>query len=386
MLNFSMYLRSWFNHILFRSVFGAQKWATKQSSEFTVDGEESDFETFLASASAANAIARFRHDSVRFRRRQDLNIDARGSCGPVNSVSWQPLGATSIDMDPLVVFSTIKDKELRLCRVSENGKNSHIEYSLKTPRGMTPSVIKFISESDILITNHTPNGRVAIYNIGKESSNVFSSIGGKLVVNPRFVECNSENVISIAFDNSRILNLDRRSKHFVSDVTLNNACVGMGWSNTDGCLHLGDEKSNIYQFDPRMNKFKSRYQIDTTVSLSSFALNREDLAACGSPFGTVDILNVSTSTNVPIVSFDRLVTEVDNLVFHPIHKTMLVASSADKKNALRVYECANGRTLQGWPTENEPIGRARDLSFSDCGRFFAVGCKSGRVQMYATVL
>jgi len=381
-----MYIYIYSTHSFFRSVFGSHKWATKQSGEFTVDGEESDFESFLASASAANAIARFRHDSVRFRRRQDLNIDARGSCGPVNSVSWQPLGKSSIDMDPLVVFSTIRDKELRLCRVSENGKSSHIEYSLKTPRGMTPSVVKFISESDILITNHTPNGRVAIYNVEKESSNVFSSFGGKLVVNPRFIEFNSDNVISIAFDNTRIVNLDRRSKNFISDLALNNPCVGMGWSHTDGCLYLGDEKSNIYQFDTRMGKFRSRVQLDTTVSLSSFALNRDDLAACGSPFGTVDIVNVSASSNVPVVSFDRLVTQVDNMVFHPIHKTMLVASSAEKKNALRVYECANGRTLQGWPAENEPIGRAKDLSFSDCGRFFAVGCRSGRVQMYATVL
>lgn len=368
-----------------RSVFGNQKWATKRDDGFTVDGDESDFETFLASSSAANAISRFRHDNIRFRRRQDLNIDARGSCGPVNSLSWQPLGRSSMDKDPLVIFSTIKDKELRLCRVSENGKKSHIEYSIKTPRGITPSVVKFMSESDVLITNHVPNGRVAIYNIEKETSNIFTTFGGHRIVNPLFIE-STENILSIAFANTRVVNMDSRSKHFVSEVCLNNPCVGMGWSNSDGCLYLGDEKSNIYQFDPRMNKFSSRIQLDTTVAMSSFALNKDQLAACGSPFGTVDVIDVSTSSNAPVVSFDRMVTGIDNIAFHPIHKTMLVASSSEKKNALRVYECANGRTLQGWPTENEPIGRARDLAFSDCGRFFAVGCKSGRVQMYATVL
>ena len=371
---------------LTRSAFGVHKWASKRSEEFTVDGEDSDFETFLASSSAANAISRFRHDSIRFRRRQDLNIDARGTCGPVSSVSWQPLGRSSIDKDPLVVFSTIRDKELRLCRVSENGTKTHIEYSLKTPRGIAPGVVKFVSDSEILITNHTPNGRVAVYNVEKETSNIFTTFGGKLIVKPQFVEMSSDNIVSIAFDGTRVVNLDRRSKHFVSDLSLNNACVGMGWSNSDSCLYLGDDKSNIYQFDPRMNKFRSRMQLDTTVALSSFALNKDNLAACGSPFGTVDIVDVSSFNSSPIVSFDRLVTEVDNIVFHPIHKTMLVAASSEKRNALRVYECANGRTLQGWPTENEPIGRAKDLSFSDCGRFLAVGCKSGRVQMYATVL
>jgi len=373
-------------YVLSRSVFGSQKWATKKADDFTIDEEDSDFETFLASTSVANAITRLRNDQVRMRRRQDLNIDARSTCGAVSSLSWQPLGSQSIEANPLVAFATMSDKQVRLCRVSENGKSSNIEYSIQVKKLVSPKVIKFISESELLITNHIKNGRVLLYNIESQSSYSYTSLAGKSIVDARHIVNmpNEKNIFTIAYDGGHIVNIDKRSKQFISEFRLNNACVGLGWGSI-GSLYLGDEKSNLYKFDPRSSKCQSRVQLETTVSLSSFAMNGDSLMACGSPFGTVDIVDtydMEKSTS-PIVSFDRLVTGIDNMAFHPIHNSMLVAASADKRNALRVYECGNGKTLQGWPSETEPIGRARQISFSDCGRFLAIGCKSGRVQMYA---
>jgi hypothetical protein len=370
-----------------RSVFGNHKWATKKDDEFVVDGEDSDFESFLASTSVANAITRLKSDQVKMRRRQDLNIDARSTSGPVGSISWQPLGESSIESNPIVAFSTMKDREVRLCRVSENGKSSQIEYSLQIKKLISPSVIRFVSDSELLITNNIKNGRVLLYNIESQSSYSYSTLAGKGIVGPRYIATQSPNVFSIAYDGGNVVNIDKRSKQFVSELRLNNACVGLGWaSKSDGLLYLGDEKSNLYQFDLRLSKCVKRIQLETTSALTNFSLNGDSLMACGSPFGTVDIVDTYSFRSkdcAPIVSFDRLVTKIDSLAFHPIHRSMLVASSMDKKNALRVYECGNGKTLQGWPSDNEPIGRARELGFSDCGRFLAVGCKSGRVQMYA---
>lgn len=366
-------------------MYGTQKWAKAKVDDdlFAVDGD-SDFETFLASTSVANAITRFQHDDVKLRRRQDLNIDARGSCGPVGAVSWQPLGAFSVDSEPLVAFSTRQDKEVRLCRVMENGRSSKIERSIKVTRCISPKVIKFLSPDELLVTNtFKSSSRVMLYNVETGKSHFYANLGGKELVQPNFIVNNPDrNLFSVGFDNSRIVTIDQRSKQFVSEFVLNNACVGFNWSADGNSLFAGDQRSHIYQFDSRTNSCVSRVQLETTSTMSSFAMNGESLLACGSPFGTVDVVSAADLTTIH-ASFDKLVTAVDRLVFHPIHRSMLLASSRDKKNALRVYECGNGKTLPGWPAEQEPIGRATDLSFSDCGRFLTVGCRSGRVQMYA---
>ena len=350
---------------------------------------ESDFESFLASTSVSNAITRFKHEDIKLRRRQDLNIDSRGSCGSVGSVSWQALGSSFNDSDePLVAFSTRSDKEVRVCRVMENGRSSSVEYSLKVQKWLSPNVIKFLSPTELLITSSIKNSsRVLLYNVEAQKPNFFSSIGGKELTQTRYVANNEKSgLFSVSYDGASLVSLDKRSKGLVSENRLNNTCVGISWSKSGEYLYAGDERSNIYQFDSRMmNQCVVRTQLETTSSLSSFSMNGENLIACGSPFGTVDIVEVSSLhfTPKPVSSFDKLVTGVDRMIFHPIHSSMLVASSRHQRNALRVYECINRKTLPGWPSESEPIGRSQDLSFSDCGRFLAIGCKSGRVQLYA---
>ena len=370
-----------------RSVYGTQKWAVaKQDEMFAIDGD-SDFETFLASTSVANAITRFTHDDVKLRRRQDLNIDARATCGPVGTVSWQPLGPSSIESEPLIAFSTKSDKEVRLCRVMENGRSSKVVTSLKVTRGIYPKVVKFISPEELLVTNNLKgNSRVMLYDVETGKSHFYANMGGKELLQPQFVANNTDrNLFSVGFDGSRIVTIDQRSKQFVAEFVLNNPTVGFNWTSDGNSLFAGDERSHIYQFDLRSApSCMARAQLETTASLSSFAMNGEGLVACGSPFGTVDILDAGSFTELKIeASFDKLVTAVDRLAFHPIHRSMLLASSRDKKNAIRVFECGNGKTLPGWPAEMEPIGRATDIGFSDCGRFLAVGCRSGRVQLYA---
>lgn len=325
---------------------------------------------------------------MRLRRRQDINIDARGSCGAIGSLTWQPLGQNSIDAEPVVAFSTRNDKEVRLCRISENGKKSTIEYSVKLPNSISPKVIKFLSATELLITNSfKSNSRLLIYDVETEKSRFYSTMGGKEIFKPKFIVNNwDQNLFSIAYDGAHIVTIDKRSKQFVSEFRLNNACVGLNWSRNGNLLFAGDERSNIYQFDSRTNRCMTRSQLDTISSMSCFAMNTDQLIACGSPFGTVDVLDVaSLDSGSPevVTSFDKLVTSIDSMQFHPVHRSMLLAASKDKRNALRVYECGNGRTLPNWPSEKEPIGRALDLGFSDCGRFLAVGSKSGRVQMYA---
>lgn len=372
-------------------MYGSHRWAASKDDIQSGEESGSDFEAFLASTSVSNAITRFKHEDVKLRRRQDLNIDARGSCGSVGSVSWQALGPSSVDASPLVAFSTRTDKEVRVCRVVENGRSSSVEYSLKVNKWLTPRVIKFITPHELLITNSIKNSsRVMIYNVEAQKYNFFSSIGGKELIQPRFVANNDHSgLFSVAYDASSIVTCDKRSKRFVSENRLNNRTVGLSWTKDGQSLLAGDERSNLYLFDSRMNnQCLIRTQLETVASMSSFETNGENLIACGSPYGTVDIVEISAlksseAAPQPVVSFDKLVTEVDRLAFHPIHSTLLVASSSHKRNALRVHECANRKTLPGWPSELEPIGRARDLSFSDCGRFLAIGCKSGRVQLYA---
>jgi U3 small nucleolar RNA-associated protein 18 len=313
-----------------------------------------------------------------------LNIDARGSCGTVGSLTWQALGTHSLEAEPVVAFSTRKDKEVRICRVSENGKKSTIEFSVKINRAVSPKVIKFVSANELLITNNLrSSSKLMIYNIEAEKSNFYSTMGGKEITQTRFVVNNYDNsLFSISYSGSNIVTLDRRSKQFVSEQRLNNPCVGLNWSKNGYDLFVGDDRANIYQFDSRTNRCVFRTQLESISSMSSFAMNSDQLIACGSPYGTVDIVDVSGSPQV-LSSFDKLVTSIDNLTFHPIHKSLLVASSKEKRNALRLFECGNGRTLPNWPSEREPIGRSVDMEFSSCGRFLAIGCKSGRVQMYA---
>ncbi len=363
-------------------MYGKQKWAEKREDDEISEDSESDFETFLASTSVANAITRFKRSEVTLRRRQDLNIDARGSCGPVGTLTWQPLGQDSIDSDPLVAFSTGKDKEVRICRVMDNGKSSKIEYSLKTKKLLVPKVIKLITPDELVVTNDNPfRSRVLVYNVETGTPKYFSSFAGKEITSPKFIAANGSN-FSVAYDGGNIVTLDKRSKDLVSDIRLNNPCVGLSWNSDGTSLFAGDERANLYEYEARMGtKCVQRMQLETVSSMSSFTMNGDKLIACGSAFGTVDI--VDTDSWTPVTSFDKLLTEVNRVAFHPIHKSMLIASSSESKNALRVYECSNGRTLAGWPKENETIGRALDTGFSDCGRFLAVGCKSGRVQLYA---
>lgn len=311
-----------------------------------------------------------------------MNIDARITSGHIRSLTWQPLGQASIDAEPLIAFTGRADREVRICKILERGKSSNIEYSLKTTRDLTPRVIKFISPEELLITNDQKfKARVLIYNVETGTPKYFNSLGGKELFRADFVVSNA-NQFTVAFDGGNIATLDKRSKELSSQARLNNSCVGLGWNSEGTLLFAGDERANLYQFDARMmTKCINRVQLDTISSMSSFAANGEKLMACGSPFGTVDI--VDTETWKPVTSFDKLVTAVNRVRFHPVQKTMLLASSRDKRNAVRVYECDSGRTLAGWPTENEPLGRIRETEFSDCGRFVAIGCKSGRVQLYA---
>ena len=365
-------------------------WAKKRVADDLDVDANSDYELFLSSSSAHCAIRRFRDDSLKPRRRQDLNIDARADkCGPVGSVSWQPLGRNSMESEPLVAFSTLTDKEVRMCKVLENGKGSSIQYSLKLGRQIAPKIVKFISESELVVSSQLRTGRVAIHNVDSEKTTLYTSLGGRKIVGTRFVVAQeASSLISIAYENGQILNLDRRSKQFASELRLNNPCVGLSWSSCGDILFAGDERANIYQFDSRMNKCVVRNQLETISTMSSFAMNSNSLLACGSPFGTVDVIETSSLTSTgssPTVStsFDNLVTQVDSLSFHPIHKSLLLACSREKKNAVRFFECGTGQTMPGWPTTTEVIGRAHNSSFSDCGRFLTIGCKSGRVQLFA---
>ncbi len=368
---------------------GTPKWASKRDDELAGDSD-SEFESFLASTSVANALKRFRHDGLRMRRRGDLNIDARSVSGAIQSVSWQRLGKDSINRDPLVAFASRNDKELRLCRVSENGKESNIEYSLKLQALLPPRVVQFISEDELLVTSSMHHGKVLMYNVATEKHQVFAGFGGRRISHPTHIvnTTSLHNGFSIAYEDGRIITVDRRSKQLVSELRLNNSCVGLSWS-PEGQLYCGDSRANVYLFDARSSgKCLSRSQLSTVTSLSSFTMNASGLIACGSPFGTVDIVdafslnNASTELSV-INSFDRIVTEINGMVFHPTVNSLLFAYSSEKKNAVRFFECQSGKTLAGWPSEQEPIGRAWNAGFSDCGRFLAVGCKSGRVQMYA---
>ena len=296
-------------------------------------------------------------------------------------MSWQSLGPESIDSEPLLAFSSRRDQEVRVCRLMENGRSSKIEYALKASKWVKPGVVKFTSPEELIVTNeHKTSSRVLIYNVESGQSDFCSNLGGMEIAQVKCIE-NCEQGFTVAFDGGRIVTLDRRSKEAVSHFRLNNACVGLGWTKDGQTLLAGDERANLYNFDARMNQCSQRTQLDTISSMSSFALNGESLAACGSPFGTVDVVEIDSWK--PVVSFDKLVTGVDSLAFHPIQRSMLIAGSQDKKNAVRVYECATGRTLPGWPVETEPIGRATGITFSECGRFFSVGCQSGRVQLYA---
>lgn len=365
-------------------------WATKRDDD-EIDGSDSEFESFLASTSVANALKRFKHEGLRMRRRADLNIDARATSGPVHSMSWQRLGKDSMSMEPLVAFATRSDKEVRLCRISENGKRSTIEYSLDLKKRVAPRVIQFISEEELLVAGDHNGGRTLIYNIANESHQEFSGLGGRRIDKPRFIATSPTehpSVFSLAYDEGHIVTLDRRSRQLVSEHRLNNSCVGLNW-DADGRLFCGDARANIYQFDARKDdKCVSRNQLDTITNMSSFTMNSTGLIACGSPFGTVDIIDADSLSGTQVspsvlFSFDRLTTGVTGQLFHPTVPSLLLAYSGDKRNALKVYECQTGRTLPGWPTEKEPIGRAKSAGFSDCGRFLSVGCKSGRVQMYA---
>lgn len=312
------------------------------------------------------------------KRRQDLNIDGRAEkCGSIGSVSWQPL--SSMDSDPLVAFASLSDKEVRICKVFENGKRSEIQTALKI-KNMLPKIVSFISESELLITSRLPLGRVAIYDVVAEKSTLYSSLGGKQLVGTKYVSNQSESLFSVAYEGGNVVNIDRRSKQWASELRLNNDCVGLDWSSTG--LFLADARSNIYEFDFRnMTNCVSRTLLETTSSLTSFAMNGDSLLACGSPFGTVDILD-AVSKKV-LTSFDNLVTPVDSVRFHPVHRSLLIASSKEKRNAVRFYECATGKTMPAWPAATEVIGRALNSDFSQCGRFLTVGCKSGRVQLFA---
>jgi WD40 repeat protein len=263
----------------------------------------------------------------------------------------------------------------------ENGRSSKVEYALKASKWVRPGVVKFISADELFVTNENRgSSRVLIYNVETGVSNFCSNIGGMEISQVKCIESYDQG-FTVAFDGGHVVTIDKRSKEVISDFRLNNACVGLGWARDGFTLLAGDERANLYTFDARSNKCSVRTQLETISSMSSFTLNGESLAACGSPFGTVDV--VDTATWVPVVSFDKLVTGVDSLAFHPIQKSMLIAGSTDKRNAVRMYECSTGRTLPGWPTDKDPIGRAQDIKFSDCGRFFAIGCNSGHVQLYA---
>jgi WD40 repeat protein len=314
-------------------------------------------------------------------RRQDLNIDARSTSGSILSMSWQALGTHSDNAEPLIAFTTRADMEVRLCRVMESGRSSKIEYSMKMNQWMKPGVVKFVSERELVVSSGAfSTNRVLLYDVDSEKTSFFANLGGRQISQVKYIE-KTDSLFSIAFDGVNISSFDKRSKEVISEYRINSTCVGIAWSTDGSSLLAGDDLANLYRFDARMQKCVERIQLDTTSAMSSFAFDGQCRVACGSPFGTVDVLNAESWA--PSTSFDKLITGVDSLAFHPIHKSILVAGSRDKRNALRVYECSTGHTMPGWPSETEPIGRALTTTFSDCGRFFAVGCKSGRVQLYA---
>ncbi len=95
--------------------------------------------------------------------------------------------------------------------------------------------------------------------------------------------------------------------------------------------------------------------------------------------GFVNIYSLSSFTFLKEIK--NITTSIHTLAFHPSSQILLI-SSRQKKDALRMIHVPSFRVYQNWPTASTPLSYINSVSFSSDGKYLALGNEKGRVLLY----
>lgn len=95
--------------------------------------------------------------------------------------------------------------------------------------------------------------------------------------------------------------------------------------------------------------------------------------------GFVNIYSLPSFTFLKEIK--NITTCIHALVFHPSSQILLI-SSRQKKDALRMVHIPSFRVYQNWPTANTPLSYVNSVTFSSDGKYLALGNEKGRVLLY----
>eukprot|EP00461_Guttulinopsis_vulgaris_P003232 UN03233 len=83
----------------------------------------------------------------------------------------------------------------------------------------------------------------------------------------------------------------------------------------------------------------------------------------------------------PLTEITNLTTKIEQCVFSPSNE-MLVITSRQKKDQLRVVHLPTFKVFENWPTQNTPFGYIQDVAFSHDNTRMAVANDRGKVLLY----
>lgn len=93
------------------------------------------------------------------------------------------------------------------------------------------------------------------------------------------------------------------------------------------------------------------------------------------------VLDPKVSRPTPIKAIQNLTTRINNIVFNHDSQLMVI-SSQQKKDQLRIIHVPTATAYSNWPTDRTPLSDVVSVAFSPNSDYLAISNNKGQVLLY----
>ncbi|KAI8969098.1 WD40-repeat-containing domain protein [Mycotypha africana] len=178
------------------------------------------------------------------------------------------------------------------------------------------------------------------------------------------------------------------TKKWYCDLKMNGTVSSVSWSS-DGTFVFGfGSTGEVYQFDVQNKECVKRWQDEGCIGASIISVSpNEKYYATGSSTGIVNlydrsVLDPELNKPKPIKAIGNLTTRINNIKFNHDSQLMVITSQ-QKKDQLRIIHVPTGTAYANWPTDRTPLHNVVQVAFSPNSDYLAIANARGKVLLYA---
>jgi len=177
------------------------------------------------------------------------------------------------------------------------------------------------------------------------------------------------------------------SKEVIDTLTMNGDVSSVTFNSDGSRMYSYGDLGEIYTWDMKNRCCVDKFTDHGTVSGTRISVSDEFLA-CGSNAGVVNIYSNRSKVpsgagiRTPEKSLLNLVTPISSLEFNNPAGEILIMSSKDKPNALKMVHLPSLTVFNNFPFVNTDYGRPNSLAFSPSSGYLAMGNNRGTAMLF----